>query len=245
MPKVVGVVGYKDSGKTTLTGKLASELIGRGYEVAVIKHLPHHVDLPGKDTAILGEVVGQVGFVSPHRSGVFWKKPLSLENLLPYLPADLVLVEGFKGERTFPKIACLRGMPDDAELFDGLTICAVAPAEQMGGIEVPDNDGLRIPLLDRDDVGGIADMVEQKAFKLPNLDCGGCGHERCYDLARDIVAGQSGADACVSLDPPVEVKIDGRPLPLNPFVAGIVRGTVLGMLASLKGFKKGKVEIRF
>jgi molybdopterin-guanine dinucleotide biosynthesis protein B len=249
MLKVVGIIGYKNSGKTTLTHALARELTGRGHEVAVIKHSSHHLDLPGKDTAMLGEAVGQVGFISPQESGVFWKKSLSLENIIPYLEADIVLVEGFKTEKTFPKIVCLRGEPDDADRgrsedpFDGLAICAVRPADQVEGMDIPSFDRLRTALLGRDEVSKIADLVEEKAFKLPNLDCGGCGHERCYDLAREIVAGSGSVEDCVSLRPAAEVKIDGRPMPMNPFISGIVRGTILGMLSSLKGFKKGKIEI--
>jgi len=251
LPRVVGIIGFKNSGKTTLARKLARELIRRGHKVAVVKHLSHHLDLPGKDTTILGEEAGQVGFVSPQGSGVFWKKQSSLEDIIPYLEADIVLVEGFKAEKTYPKVVCLRGEPDDAdprrsgELFDGLAICAVGPADQVGELDVPSFDRLRIPLLDRDDVGRVADLVEQKAFKLPNLDCGGCGHERCYDLAREIVAGSRSVEDCVSLHPATEVSVDGQPIPLNPFISRIVRGTILGMLSSFKGFKKGKVEIRF
>ncbi len=189
MLQIVGVVGYQDSGKTTLTRALARELTGRGYEVAVIKHSSHHhLDLPGKDTAILGEVAGQVGFISSQESALLWKRPLSLEEIIPHLEADIILVEGFKQEKTYPKIACLRGRPDDRDLFDGLTICAVGPAEQV--------EELDVPLLSQGGVGKIADLVEQKAFKLPNLDCGECGRERCYDLAREIVAGRGSVEDC-------------------------------------------------
>jgi len=131
VPKAVGIVGYKDSGKTMLTHALAHELASRGHEVAVIKHLSHHLDLPGKDTTTLGEAVSQVGFISPQESGIFWRKSLGLESIIPYLEADIILVEGFQTEKTFPKIACLRGEPDDRDLLDGLVICAVGPADQV------------------------------------------------------------------------------------------------------------------
>ena len=243
MLKVVGVIGYQNSGKTTLTRALAHELTSRGHQVAVIKHLSHHLDLPGKDTAILGEVVDQVGFISPQGSGVFWTKSLSLEDAIPYLEADIILVEGFKAEKTFPKIACLRGRSDDMDLFDGLAICAVGPADQLERLDVPSFGGLRTPLLGRDDVGKIADLVAQKGFKLPSLDCGACGYERCYDMARDVVAGAASVEDCISLQPSTEVTIDGRVMPINPFISSIVRGTILGLLSSLKGFRKGKIEI--
>jgi molybdopterin-guanine dinucleotide biosynthesis protein B len=156
LAQVVGIVGYKDSGKTTLTRRLACELTGRGYRVAVVKHTHHSLDAPGKDTAILGEAVEQVAIISAQESALFWKRPLSLEDVISHLEADIILVEGFKTEKTFPKIACLRGGPDDKELFDDLTICAVGLSGWMGNVDVP--------ILDRDDVAQIVDLVERKAF---------------------------------------------------------------------------------
>ena len=162
MPKVIGVVGYHNSGKTTLIHALARELTNRGHDVAVIKHMSHHLDLPGKDTAILGEVVDQVAFVSPRGSGIFWSRTLSLEGLVSHLQADIVLVEGFKAERTYPKIICLRGRPDDAQLLDDLVICAVAPPEMA--------TEMAVQVLSRDQVAQIADLVEQEAVTLPDTD---------------------------------------------------------------------------
>ncbi|GAG41774.1 unnamed protein product, partial [marine sediment metagenome] len=46
--RTVGIVGYKNSGKTTLTHALARELTRRGHEVAAIKHTTRRLDLPGK-----------------------------------------------------------------------------------------------------------------------------------------------------------------------------------------------------
>jgi len=164
MPKVIGIVGYHNSGKTTLACALARALIARGYRVAAVKHLSHYVDLPGKDTALLAEAAGQVGFISPEGAGIFWKEPLSLEDLISHLEADIVLVEGFKGQETFPKIVCLRGQPDDADksdvpiryirdLFDEWVIGAVGPAGQVEGIE--------IPVFGPHEVDKIADLVER------------------------------------------------------------------------------------
>jgi molybdopterin-guanine dinucleotide biosynthesis protein B len=235
MTGVVGIIGYKDSGKTTLTRALAQELAARGHKVAMVKHTSHRIDLAGKDTAALLEVAGQVAVVSAEGTGIFWQRAMSLEDVLVTLDADIVLVEGFKGEKTYPKIACLRGAADDADLLDGLVVAVVGPTDHVSA--------LAVPALDRDDVVPIADLVERRAFKLPNLDCKGCGHETCYEMARAIVAGRGSVDECVSLQPTVRVEIDGQPMALNPFISGIVRSTVLGLLLSLKGFRKGRIEI--
>jgi len=239
--KVVGIIGYSNSGKTTLIRALAHELKDRGHQVAVIKHTSHDLDLQGKDTARLREVVDQVGLISPRESGVFWGQSLNLEELISYLGSEIVLVEGFKAARTFPKIVCLRDEPGDPEqewtsdLFDGLTLCAVGPAERPERVDVP--------VLGLQDIWRIADLVVQKGFKLPNLNCGACGYERCYDLAREIVAGARTIDDCVSIRPDTQVTIDGQPMPMNPFISALVRNTLLGMLSSLRGFKNGKVEL--
>ena len=163
MRKVVGIVGYKNSGKTTLTHALAQELGGRGRVVAVIKHASHPVDVAGKDTAVLGASVGQVAIVSPRESALFWNKPLSLAEVISHLDADVILVEGFKAEKGLAKIACLRGEPDDGDLFDGSVLCAVGPGERLDELAALALDDARIPLLDRDEVGRIADLVERQA----------------------------------------------------------------------------------
>jgi molybdopterin-guanine dinucleotide biosynthesis protein B len=86
-------------------------------------------------------------------------------------------------------------------------------------------------------------LVVERSFKLPKLNCGHCGYESCYELAREIVGGKETIDKCVSLNPPIAVKVDGTMLPLNPFTSGIIKNTVVAMLSSLRGFKKGTVEI--
>ena len=240
--RAVGIVGYKDSGKTTLIQALARELRDRGHKVVVVKHSSHGIDLQGKDTARLRESADQVAFLSPMESAILWKGSRKLEEILPHLDADILLIEGFKTERTFPKIVCLKGEAQDNSLFDSLTICAVGPAHCPEGYRQV--EGVNVPLPGRDKIGKIADLVQERAFKLPNLNCGACGYETCYGLALEIVAGSKTIEDCVSLQPATQVRIDGRPLPLNPFTSQIVRNVILAMLSPLKGFSAGEIEVK-
>ena len=50
--RVYGVIGWKNSGKTSLMERLVADITGRGISVSTIKHVHHDVDLdqPGKDT---------------------------------------------------------------------------------------------------------------------------------------------------------------------------------------------------
>ena len=157
--KAIGVVGYHNSGKTTLARALAQELSNRGYRVAAAKHASERFDSLGKDTAVLGEVANPVAFVSPDQSGILWRGTVRLEDLLSHIEADLVIVEGFKGRTAFPKIACLRGEPGDADLLDRQVICAVGPTTE----ELPDG----VPLYQLERIDLIADLVERKAVSLP------------------------------------------------------------------------------
>ena len=47
---VFGVVGWKNSGKTTLTERLVSELTDRGLTVSMVKHTHHNVDVDRSGT---------------------------------------------------------------------------------------------------------------------------------------------------------------------------------------------------
>ena len=50
--KVIGIIGWKDTGKTTLIEKLINEFNNRNFSVSTIKHSHHRisVDKEGTDT---------------------------------------------------------------------------------------------------------------------------------------------------------------------------------------------------
>ena len=243
--KAVGIIGYKKSGKTSLLMNLARELTARGHTVSSVKHTSCDLDLPETDTALHRRFVYQAAAISPKESAIFFRESMNLEEMLNYLKADLVLIEGFKKEKTFPKIVCLRPGDDPETLLDGLEICVIG-ARPDGQMDV------NVPVLDAESDGGptsvgisrIADLVEEKAFKLPNLDCGACGYNTCYELALQIIKGSKTIDDCRSLNADVQIKIDDRIIPAKPFISDLVRNTITGLLSSLKGYRKGKIEIK-
>jgi len=228
--KAIGIIGYKGSGKTTLVLELAQELLNRGYQAATIKHSPEGIDIAGKDTEKHKKVVRNVAAISTTESALFIQEKLSLEEMMKYLQTDYVIIEGFKHEKTFPKILCIKQKSDIEILSDGLEIAAVGQASDIA-----------IPILN--DIKMLCDLVEQKAFKLPNLDCGDCGFSTCYELAREIVKGDKTISDCKALLPEVKIKIDDRTLPLNAFASEIMKNTITGMLSSLKGYKAGQIKI--
>ncbi len=235
--KVMGVIGYKDSGKTSLVVGLSRELKKRGYRVATVKHIHGEIDLPQANTAKHGQYTGEVAAISGRESAVFFKRKKSLEDIMGYLEADFVLGKGFKSEKTYPKVVCLGEKDEAKDLFDGLQIlvAVLSPKKLRPGFPV-------LHILE--DVERIADIIEKRAFKLPNLNCGACGYQTCYELAKEIIKGNKTDKDCPALNPGTEVRLGGKILPMNPFIDRIVQSTIKGLLSSLKGFRKGKIEIK-
>lgn len=226
--KVIGIIGYKGSGKTHLGINLSEELKRRGYTVAIVKHVQGSLDLPHKDTSLYRGHCDQLIAISEEGVTEFFKGKLNFEQALESLDADFVIVEGFKEKKNFPKVVCLREKGEEKELSDGLEI-ALAGKGNFNS--------------DRD-ISTIADLVVEKAFKLPNLDCGDCGFNSCYELAGKILKGKKRVSDCTRLGRDVEVQVAGEPMELNPFVSDILRKTIKGFLSGLKGFRGGKIRIK-
>jgi len=155
--KVYGVIGWKNSGKTSLMERLVTEITGRGFTVSTVKHVHHAVDLdqPGKDTyrhrqAGAREVVlasaDRLAILVEHR-GAEPELPAVLARLAP---VDLVLVEGYKRD-AHPKVEVWReetGQPL-IQPQDPL-IRAVATDAALS---------LPVPVLDLNDTVAVADFI--------------------------------------------------------------------------------------
>ena len=105
---VFGITGWKNAGKTTLTERLVAEFVRRGWRIATIKHAHHAVDIdqPGTDSwRHRAAGASEVALVGGQRYAIMREQAEpTLAEVLPRLaPADLVLIEGFKGD-PHPKI---------------------------------------------------------------------------------------------------------------------------------------------
>ncbi len=160
---VIGIVGWKNSGKTTLATRLIAELTARGMAVASIKRTHHafQVDEGDTDSARHRRAgARQVALVADGRwalmSEVATPHPMTLEAMLAKLDtADIVVVEGFKSA-SIPKIE-VRGVPRDAApplAPDDDHVIAVA----CDGVPAQ-GDPQALPRFSRDAVGEIATFV--------------------------------------------------------------------------------------
>ncbi len=159
--QIFGIVGWKNSGKTTLVAALVREFGARGLRVSTIKHAHHAFDLdqPGKDSFLHRDAGAQEVLISSHGRWALLHElrgaaePLLTELLKHMSPVDLVLVEGFKGE-AHPKLEVRRNGIEGSLLADADPhIVAIATDGEIT------EEGR--PVFALDDVAGIADFIQE------------------------------------------------------------------------------------
>lgn len=222
----VAIVGFKNSGKSYLVRALAVFLKKNGSKIAIIKHAHRSIDIVDKDKPLY-RCSKELTVVSDREISTLRKKTVSLEEIISGIGADYVLVEGFKQNKTLPRIVCYKNPKEKKELACGLEIGFVNNAR-----------------LTNADIKKLAVTVQKKAFKLPGINCGKCGFKTCFGLAKEIVRGKKSPKDCAYAQASARLWIDGKPVFLNFFVDDIFTNVVRGFIKSLKcGRRAGKIKI--
>lgn len=139
MIPVVSVVGYSNSGKTTLLVKIIKELKSRGFKVATIKH--HHkdvdIDKPGKDTWRHAQAgADTVVLASPSKVAIIENTPgeMSLDEIIEKISGvDIIITEGYKREKK-PKIEVYRSSVHEHLITPADELLAVASDIEFKGV---------------------------------------------------------------------------------------------------------------
>lgn len=157
---IIGIAGWKKSGKTTLTVGLIEELTRRGLKVASVKHAHHAFDIDtGTADSARHRKAGarEVAIVSKSR----WAMVSELDGLAEpdfrdviqwFRPCDLIIVEGYK-TAAIPKIETRR-----TNAFEHVPL---APRDPFVVAIAADHavEKSEIPVYDLNDVDGIADFL--------------------------------------------------------------------------------------
>ncbi len=106
---IVGIIGSKNTGKTTTTMNLTDICANRGFKVAIIKFMRHRFDLDPthKDSAILRKTrATTILSTSPYENVLFQKtdQRTDFHTLLRYLPLDMDIVFCESYPSNFPAI---------------------------------------------------------------------------------------------------------------------------------------------
>ena len=163
---ILSFVGRSNSGKTTLIERVIPELVRAGYKVATVKHAGHGFDLDteGKDSWRHKQAgASSVVIISKSSLAMFAdvSDHMNVEDVRErYLDAsyDLILAEGWRSEG-YPKIVVVRDQIGEV------------PVSQDGLLAVVSNKPVEtlVPLLDPDDVAGVAALIIRH-FPKPQRD---------------------------------------------------------------------------
>lgn len=117
-PSILQIVGYQNSGKTTLVEKIVHALAESEMKVATIKHHGHGCfpEVAQKDSerhrkagAVVSSVEG-AGLLSLSSLRDEWSLQ-EIIRLYEFFEVDTILIEGYKAEK-YPKVVLLRSAED-------------------------------------------------------------------------------------------------------------------------------------
>jgi molybdopterin-guanine dinucleotide biosynthesis protein B len=261
---VLAVVGRKHSGKTTVVEGLVSELVKKGLRVATVKHVSRRgfsMDAEGKDTwrhSTAGAnpvmLVSDVEMTVKIRDGASMTLG-TLTKIAKENGAEVVIVEGHSfivlKDKRVAKIVCVRSKQEYDEYKENavgevLAYCSIQPInDQVLGTKT----GLSVMLEKAESFIEKSRKIIEIQKQLSGLDCRKCGKTSCWELAEAISRGEAELEDCVPLKAKrglkVTIIVNDAEVPVQPFVAEIVRKTVLAMISTLKGVNiTGKEQIQ-
>jgi molybdopterin-guanine dinucleotide biosynthesis adapter protein len=139
MGRVLQVVGYQNSGKTSFVVDYIEAAVMQDLKVGTIKHHGHSgaikLDDQKKDTGKHRQAGAHVSLVEGNGSFVLSSENLSLslqQFLILYsqFQLDIIIVEGFKLE-SYPKVVLIRSHKDLPMLNDLLNICCIVTSVEL------------------------------------------------------------------------------------------------------------------
>ena len=158
--KIIGVVGWKNTGKTTLIEKLISEFNNRNLTVSTIKHSHHNfsVDREGTDSFRHFNAGTKETILASEQKWIkFSRQRAEAKPILSYLieqiiPVDIVIVEGFKAS-DHKKVEVVDSTTDSKPLYEtDRTICGLI-------INRHKIQNAALPQFGRDQVQEICDFI--------------------------------------------------------------------------------------
>ena len=161
--KIFAFVGNSNTGKTRMITQLVPELKQKGYSVAVIKHCAHgfELDSSGKDSWNFAKAgADAVAMVSPERLATL--KPIKDQPdpksiaLKHFDSPDIVLVEGFRGNKSIRKIEVLKkGISEQIE----------SPMEELFAVVSDFDMDTEKPQFQPDQIGQLSDQIIASVVK--------------------------------------------------------------------------------
>jgi len=213
---IVAVIGSKSSGKTTIVETLVKQLTKEGYNVATVKHIPEKdfsIDTEGKDTWRHAKAgAKKVISIAPNEVAIIHKvktEKLTLEDIVQHCQeADMVILEGFKKlVGTQPNVFKIITVKNLEEAIEASKIFKPIIAFSGTAAQSLPKDKLNYPVVDAlNEAERLVSLVKEKM----------------------AITGRKPSEG-------FELYINGKKVPLKPFVQRIMKSSILAMASNLKG----------
>jgi len=216
---IIAVVGSRKSGKTTTAETMVRELTKKGYRVATVKHIhePNFtIDAKGKDTCRLAQAGAHITVGVATKELATIRKvdttKYSLSNITQHCRdnTDIIILEGFRAlvaqDPTVPKIVTAKTKDEIKEATQVFKpILALT-----GPISKADVATLKIPYVDViKEPEKLAEIIDKRVAP--------------------IVQKRRASRETLSID------INGKMLPINPYVQKVTRNVLFAVVSTLKG----------
>jgi molybdopterin-guanine dinucleotide biosynthesis protein B len=161
--KIVALIGYTNSGKTSTLLEIIKELVSRGYVVNTVKaiHIEgFSIDQKGKDSWRHQQAGATVTATrSDVETAILYKKSMNVKELITFFDADYLILEGFTKEENIPRILCAKNIEEIDDRFNesvfALSGIISNDMQEYNGIKVI--NGLT-------NVKELVDLIEEKAI---------------------------------------------------------------------------------
>lgn len=212
--KIITVFGYSGSGKTTTIEEIIKELTGRGYSVGTVKDIHNEefsMDNEGTNTDRHKKAGATlVAARGLAETDILYQSQLPIQDILKHYNQDYVILEGDSGASA-PMIITGKSVQELDEKF-----------KQSEGRTVIA-------------VSGVVSTMLQTYKKLPVID-GLTEIVKLVDLIEEKAMDWDGNPSGV-VD--TVLTINGREIPLLPFIRNMLGNIVIGSVKELKGYKEG------
>jgi len=251
--KALSIIGYHHSGKTTTATTLIPLLIRMDYKVSSIKDIhneDYQADTAGTNSWKHRQAGSQRVFARGlNDSALIFDRPLSFQEMLHHLQADFLIIEGMK-EVPLPQILCITRNRDLMELISDLTVAIVVYPELCTEGSLLKMKSFRdVPVIHLpSDAKELLTIAISKGMEpLPMVDpecCSECGMS-CDELMRAIISDKRKRSDCrMDSAESISIKVDGKSLPVVPFIQRLLKDQINAFIYNLKGGENaGKIEI--
>ncbi len=245
--RVITVNGITKSGKTTVCEVIINGLTKLGYSVGSVKEI--HFELfkidPVETTNTNRHKNAGSKLVTARgmfETDILYQSMISMPEILRHYNHDFVILEGVT-DINAPRIITAHNDAEVTERMDGRVVAVSGVLANDGRKEFAD-----LPVVHAlDEPEKLVQLVLEHAYEpLPDVEekcCSACGFT-CRELAGLVARKKLPRETCVQVNSGVELKIDGKEIPMVPFVRKMLENAVLGVVSELDGYSKNaKIEI--